>query len=1297
MSLQAYACDDLLILDWSHPDGIQPGISVQVDDETVSKPVLGAEWVGVPRYLLVGRHPGIGQRSNPVIRIVMASGQTVAEYTARCLPQLPADYLSDCPLATRIRIEKILLLQVPRSFPQLQPATFEQLATCLVESSVFSRRCPDGSLYIRLPWMTGTEPALLSLTVTTTDADTAADRTVICPALAEGGYLHALIRQPEILDYPAHCWLLEVQGVRRTAVRLPDLPEIPRDVSWSPWLHETLLAAHTGDRRALKAFLLMQPGIGTPLKPRLMGQINGIRSDTLQGLAWNPGQPDQVLALEIRLDGQPLAEVEANLPHSARITEAPVNCGFLYRLDSALLGDTPHRLDIHERFSGAKVPGSPLFWGPGQFDGECSIGPRGTLEGWVAERCHGVHPLRVRPQIDGVAQAETLTRPDYPGKRSRFSVPLPDAVFDTREHRITLEVKRAGADEWFGLPQGVGVKTTYQGHIEAVGLSRVSGWIINRTAPERPVSLDLRLNDRTLAWQRAEGLRTDVADKPGRHGFEFVLPTQDRSETTARISLHLTGCGVEVLGPPVLVTPYEVAIQALAQAAALLNRQADETPASEPELTLWVRTQILGKLQTELRRARNFPARIDLTLGSLLRMPVYSSPDAVVDVIVPVYSSPEQTLRCLDSVLAARTDTAFELVVIDDASPEADLHTALRTLAGQNRLTLLENPLNQGFVASVNRGMQLHPGRDVVLLNSDTQVADGWLDRLKAAARREASTGTVTPLSNNATLCTIPQPETLDTAAMDALCARVNAGITVDIPTAVGFCMYIKRRVLDEVGYFNQALWGKGYAEENDFCLKAATLGWRHLAAADVFVWHEGGVSFGASKADRIQSNLNKLNQIYPDYAALIERFEARDALAPCRNRIVREWLKQHADRYVLFVIHGLGGGTQVAADTLARALATEGYPVLELMSKSPSLWQLTVPGLPYSLQYGCGDRWAALLDDLRYLGVWHVHYHQTMQFPLQIWDIPEALAIAYDVSLHDYLPICPRINLMDESGYYCDEARHQPTACNRCLALNGFDDDETNHRILRNKFAEFGQDVARWRDHYARILAGARRVIAPSQTVATIFGEHFPNLNLVVIPHPATATPATAAAVSARVSQPYQVIVMGAIGRHKGYDILQGMLKQAVKQGLPLHFHLIGYSCDDAALLAYPNISISGPYAADQLPERIAATQAGVALFLSPWPETYCFTLSEAWRYGLYPVALDIGAVGERIRASGQGLLLPLQASAKTINQALMDLFSQALPVVEPGPTEALTAVAEAFYGWGESTRPATSSGTTP
>lgn len=220
----------------------------------------------------------------------------------------------------------------------------------------------------------------------------------------------------------------------------------------------------------------------------------------------------------------------------------------------------------------------------------------------MAERCHGVHPLRVRPQIDGVAQAETLTRPDYPGKRSRFSVPLPDAVFDTREHRITLEVKRAGADKWFGLPQGIGVKTTYQGHIEAVGLSRVSGWIINRTAPERPVSLDLRLNDRTLAWQRAEGLRTDVADKPGRHGFEFVLPTQDRSETTARISLHLTGSGVEVLGPPVLVTPYEVAIQALAQAAALLNRQADESPEPEPELTLWVRTQILGKLQTELRR-----------------------------------------------------------------------------------------------------------------------------------------------------------------------------------------------------------------------------------------------------------------------------------------------------------------------------------------------------------------------------------------------------------------------------------------------------------------------------------------------------------------------------------------------------------------------------------------------------------------------------------------------------------------------------------------------------------------------
>ena len=129
----------------------------------------------------------------------------------------------------------------------------------------------------------------------------------------------------------------------------------------------------------------------------------------------------------------------------------------------------------------------------------------------------------------------------------------------------------------------------------------------------------------------------------------------------------------------------------------------------------------------------------------------------MIDVIIPAYRGLAQTRRCLGSVLSAPVRAAREVVVIDDASPEPDLSAWLRELAAAGRITLLAHDHNRGFVASVNEGMRLHPDRDVVLLNSDTEVAGDWLDRLAACAAREPRAGTVTPFSTNATIASYPR------------------------------------------------------------------------------------------------------------------------------------------------------------------------------------------------------------------------------------------------------------------------------------------------------------------------------------------------------------------------------------------------------------------------------------------------------------------------------------------------------------------------------------------------------------
>lgn len=266
------------------------------------------------------------------------------------------------------------------------------------------------------------------------------------------------------------------------------------------------------------------------------------------------------------------------------------------------------------------------------------------------------------------------------------------------------------------------------------------------------------------------------------------------------------------------------------------------------------------------------------------------NPEAPVDIVIPVYQGLVVTRRCLDSVFSHRQQRPHEVIVIDDASPEPELTDYLNELAEAGRLTLLRNSTNQGFVVTANRGLTLHPDRDVVLLNSDTEVNGDWLDRLARCAYADATIGTVTPFSNNATICSYPRfceinelPPGLSLAATDALFQRVNAGHWLEIPTAVGFCMYIRRDCLRAVGGFDERTFGSGYGEENDFCMRAAKVGWRHALCADTYVYHIGGVSFG-ERQDQLRTQAREaLTALHPDYDDRVQAFTQRDPARPLR------------------------------------------------------------------------------------------------------------------------------------------------------------------------------------------------------------------------------------------------------------------------------------------------------------------------------------------------------------------------------------------------------------------------------
>ncbi len=287
----------------------------------------------------------------------------------------------------------------------------------------------------------------------------------------------------------------------------------------------------------------------------------------------------------------------------------------------------------------------------------------------------------------------------------------------------------------------------------------------------------------------------------------------------------------------------------------------------------------------------------DSTLEDALPRKAARPEQPPVEIIIPVYRGEAETLACLRSVIAARplNQTPHHLRVLNDASPEPQLVLALERLAQQtDEMTLVHHQVNLGFIRGVNRAMQCCPDRDVVWLNADTRVCGDWLDRLRTWAYCQPKVASVTPFSNHGELLTFPEPRyrypmpaATEQAQLDRAARAANADQEpIAIPVGCGFCLYLRRDAIAEVGYLDEYRLAGGYGEDTEWCLRAAARGWRHLAAPDVFVAHQGSVSFGADKAHRVARNNAIIRALYPGAECAYEQFVARDPLAHARQAL---------------------------------------------------------------------------------------------------------------------------------------------------------------------------------------------------------------------------------------------------------------------------------------------------------------------------------------------------------------------------------------------------------------------------
>ncbi len=233
-----------------------------------------------------------------------------------------------------------------------------------------------------------------------------------------------------------------------------------------------------------------------------------------------------------------------------------------------------------------------------------------------------------------------------------------------------------------------------------------------------------------------------------------------------------------------------------------------------------------------------------------------------VSIIVVTYNGlAETTAPCLDSLFARTSYPDYEVVVVDNCSTDGTRGYLEELARCEPRLRCVLNETNRGFAGGNNDGIQVASGNILVLLNNDTQVTEGWLDRLTQTLAEDDSIGLVGPVSNavgNEQQIFAQGKEPLEIIEEGSRWTGASEGDTFETERLGFFCVALRRDVLVRIGLLDEAF-GLGFYEDDDFCLRARKTGYRLICREDVFVYHRGSATFG--KVSKTTRQLLKKNR----------------------------------------------------------------------------------------------------------------------------------------------------------------------------------------------------------------------------------------------------------------------------------------------------------------------------------------------------------------------------------------------------------------------------------------------------
>ena len=980
-----------------------------------------------------------------------------------------------------------------------------------------------------------------------------------------------------------------------------------------------------------------------------IGVLDLVEGNRIRGWALPDDRIADAAKLDVYLDDVFYSEITADIRRGDLLKQGLGNGrnGFDLTLPLPSMPDRYYKISIFYSGTQQHLKRSPVRLSGGSINPKKSVVAKvtdvvlgGVLQGWAIDQAKPNRSIKLKVIVDDqpIALVETAAVDHSVQERfllaapRKFEVQLPLDVLDDQEHSVVLIPLSEKKENLTPITTRLVIPRRSFGVVDGWNNYCLQGWVLPEDRDGSPVMLDIYLDGIFYKEVKANILRRDLIkhgiSTKGENGFKIALPIPPAAKREYQVEVFFQGTKRQLKRSPYTIV-YEQEI--------------------EPQF---------GRFSQ-----------------------LYSSPRPLhqqVTIVIPVYNAHDAVRQCLKS-LFKQTSRDARLIVINDASPDERIQPMLEEmLAHRPNVQLVTNEQNLGYTRTINKGINLASEDDIILLNSDTSVGPRWLQNMRIAVYRDQDIGTVTAISDNSGAFSVPKmgqandfPVWLLPEETARTISQHSSLLYPEAPTGSGFCIYIRRELFNDIGLFDESAFPRGYGEENDFCMRALRAGWRHIVDDQTLVYHVRSASFQGEKTALYKPGREVVDRRYPEYKALVTHFVQSPQMDLMRYQVRRLLENVHqlpAPRpRVLFVISTKTGGTPQTNQDLMTGLGDRYHPMLLICDSKEISFYDARPSehvlleeiklrSPINPTAHTSKEYDSIVGDLlvRY-GIELIHIRHIAWHSVSLARLAKRLDIPTILSFHDFYTICPTVNLLDENQTFCG---------GECTATEGKCPvpiwSEYRLANLKHHF------IRTWRFNMARMFQHVDAFVTTAPSAKAMMTKIYPELeqaNFQVIPHgrdfPHLQNEPTFILRPPKPNKPLRVLFPGNISSSKGAELIVEIKKLDVDNRL--EFHFLGRTRHFLKSVGV----LHGTYTRadfDRWMQKIRPHCVGI---FSIWPETYCHTLTESWASGVPVVAINKGAVGERIARHGGGWLID-EVDAEVVYQRLLEIANDVEGYIE-------------------------------